>query len=107
MPFKIGFNPVLLANYWQILGEGFCETEKLLGMSASVKVILDTRRLKKKKGTYPVKLLVTYNSEPKRYQTVYDLTQEEFERVTDRRARNISEKLKEIRTSLKLIERNA
>lgn len=107
MPFKMRFNPVLLANYWQILGEGFCETEKLIGMSASVKVILDTRRIKKKKGTYPVKLLVTFNSEPKRYQTVYDLTQEEFSTVMDRKTRNISEKLKEIRTSLKLIERNA
>lgn len=103
----MGFNPVLLANYWQILDEGFYETEKLIGMSASVKVILDTRRLKKKKGTYPVKLLVTLNSEPKRYQTVYDLTQEEFNTITDRKARNISEKLKEIRSSLKLIERNA
>ncbi|OQP51106.1 hypothetical protein A4H97_00025 [Niastella yeongjuensis] len=76
-------------------------------MSASLKIILDTRRLKKKKGTYPVKLLVTLNSEPKRYQTVYDLSQEEFSMVTDRKARNISEKLKEIRTNLKLIERNA
>ena len=30
MPIKMEFNPVLLANYWQILGEGFCETEKLI-----------------------------------------------------------------------------
>lgn len=73
-------------------------------MSASVSITLDTRRLKMKKGAYPVKLLVIFNSEPKRYQTIYDLTQEEFDNLS---ASRVSEKLKKVRDSLKLIQRQA
>ncbi len=51
-------------------------------MSVSVVIILDTRRVKKKTGKYPVKLLVTFNSEQKRYQTIYDLTQPEFDNLS-------------------------
>jgi integrase len=73
-------------------------------MSASVIITLDTRRIKKKKGKYPVKLLVTFNSDPKRYQTIYDLTQEEFNNLS---ASRVSEKIKVIRDNLKQIQRNA
>jgi len=71
-------------------------------MPVSVSVTLDTRRLKKKTGKYPVKLLVTYESEPQRYQTVYDLSQEEFKNLS---ASRVSEKMQKIRDSLKLLQR--
>jgi len=70
-------------------------------MSATATIILDTRRMKKKKGKFPVKLLVIYKSEPKRYQTIYDLTQEEFNNL---KASRVSENLKPIRDSLKKIQ---
>ncbi len=73
-------------------------------MSVSIAITLDTRRLKKKTGKYPVKLLVTYNSTPERYQTVYDLSQEEFDNLS---ASRVAEKLKKIRDDLRLIQRKA
>jgi integrase len=73
-------------------------------MSVSIVITLDNRRLKKKTGKYPVKLLVTYESEPQRYQTIYDLSQEEYENLS---ASRVSEKMQKIRDSLKLIKRKA
>jgi len=73
-------------------------------MSVSVVITLDTRRVKKKTGKYPVKLLVTFNSEPKRYQTIYDLTQPEFDNLS---ASRVSEASKIIRANLKQIQRTA
>lgn len=73
-------------------------------MPTSISITLDTRRVKKKTGKFPVKLLVIHESDPKRYQTMYDLTQEEFNRLS---APRISEKLQQIRNSLKQIQRNA
>jgi len=72
-------------------------------MSASAIISLDTRRIKKT-GKYPVQLLVTFHSQPKRYQTIYDLTQEEFDKLS---ASRVSEKFKVIRESLKEIQRTA
>ena len=73
-------------------------------MSVSVVITLDTRRMKAKSGKYPVKLLVTCDSEPRRYQTIYDLTQEEFKYLS---ANRITDGLKLIRDNLKQIKRNA
>lgn len=73
-------------------------------MSVSVVITLDTRRMKKKTGTYPVKLLVTHNSVPKRYQTVFDLSEKEFSTLY---ARNVSSHLRTIRDELKQIQRKA
>lgn len=73
-------------------------------MPASVSIILDTRRVKQKTGKYPVKLLVTFERIPQRYQTIYDLSQEEFDKLS---ASRISGQLQEIRSKLKEIEFNA
>lgn len=73
-------------------------------MPASISIILDTRRLKQKTGKYPVKLLVTFERNPQRYQTIYDLSQEEFDKLS---ASRISAPLQEIRSKLKEIEFNA
>ncbi len=73
-------------------------------MSVSVVITLDTRRMKVKSGKYPIKLLVTCDSEPRRYQTIYDLTQEEFNYLS---ASRLSDGLKLIRENLKQIKRNA
>lgn len=73
-------------------------------MSVSVVITLDTRRVKKKTGTYPVKLLVTSNSVPKRYQTIFDLSEQEFNTLS---AKNMSAHLRSIRDQLKQIERKA
>ncbi|MCD2424364.1 site-specific integrase [Niabella pedocola] len=73
-------------------------------MSVSVVITLDTRRVKKKTGTYPVKLLVTSNSVPKRYQTIFDLSEQDFNTLS---AKNMSATLRSIRDQLKQIERKA
>ncbi|MBD0331202.1 MAG: phage integrase SAM-like domain-containing protein [Chitinophagaceae bacterium] len=73
-------------------------------MSVSAIITLDSRRLKKKTGKYPVKLLVTFDSEPKRFQTIYELTKEDYGKLT---APRVSVELQEIREKLKEIERSA
>lgn len=66
-------------------------------MSVSIVITLDTRRLKQKTGKYPIKLLVTYESEPRRYQTIYDLTEAEYENLS---ATRVSDQMQKIRDSL-------
>jgi integrase/recombinase XerD len=73
-------------------------------MSVSIVMTLDTRRVKMKTGKYPVKLLVTFGREPRRYQTIYDLTESEYENLS---ASRVSEPMQKIRGSLKLIKRKA
>ena len=73
-------------------------------MSVSIVMTLDTRRVKMKTGKYPVKLLVTFGREPRRYQTIYDLTESEYENLS---ASRVSEPMQKIRESLKLIKRRA
>jgi len=65
---------------------------------------LDTRRLKQKTGTYPVKLMVVYKSEPQRYQTIYDLKQEDYDKLS---ANRVSSELQEVRDNLKEVVRLA
>jgi len=68
-------------------------------MAVTASITLDTRRIKKT-GKFPVKLLVTLNSEPRRYQTIFDLNQEEYDKLSGRRLnpdlQTIKEKLNEI-----------
>ncbi len=59
-------------------------------MSLSISISLDTRRAKKT-GKFPVKLLAIFNRKSRRYQTVYDLSGEEFKALS---ARQKSECLK-------------
>ena len=66
----------------------------------SVKIILDTRR-SKKKGIYPVKLRVTYLREQKYFPTNFDLSEEDFEKIMNGTGRG---DLKEIRLRLNSLE---
>ena len=73
-------------------------------MSIQLCVLLDTRRMKMKTKKYPIKLRVTYEREVQYYQTIYDLSKEEYKKLSCPR---ISEELKQIRDQLRSIERNA
>ncbi len=72
-------------------------------MSASTNIILDTRRMKKKTGTFPVKLQVTHQRVSHLYQTIFDLSKEDYEKLT---APRISGSLQDTRDKLKLLQRN-
>lgn len=72
-------------------------------MSATISIILDTRRMKKS-DKYPVKLRVTFQRVPEYYQTIFDLTKEEWEKLP---ASRISNELQPIRDKLREIERSA
>lgn len=73
-------------------------------MSVSFSISLDTRRLRKKTNNYPVKLLAIHNSQPERYQTIFNLTEKEFEGLS---ASRVSDRMQKIRDALKLIRREA
>jgi len=73
-------------------------------MNVSISIELDTRRVKKKTGKFPVKLLVIFEREPKRYQTIYDLSDEDWRKLD---ASRISSSLQTIRDKLKAIEASA
>ncbi|WP_290794145.1 hypothetical protein [Flavihumibacter sp. UBA7668] len=66
-------------------------------MLLSISISLDTRRAKKT-GKLPVKLLAIFNRKPRRYQTVYDLIEEEFKALSSRQK---SECLKKMQETLK------
>jgi len=88
----------------QILSESFCENEKLLVMSILVRIILDTRRIKKKTNKYPVKLRVTCQRISRDYTTIHELSDRDFDKLT---APRISTELQYVRDSLKCIERTS
>ena len=73
-------------------------------MSVTLCVILDTRRIKKKTSAYPVKVRVTFDRRSQEYQTIFDLTQEDFNKLS---ASRVSDRMQEIREKLKEIELNA
>jgi integrase/recombinase XerD len=73
-------------------------------MLVCVSLKLDTRRLKAKSDTFPIKLLVTCDSKAMRYQTIYDATETEFKSLLSSRT---SEKNKEMKDNLKKIIREA
>lgn len=72
-------------------------------MSATIAIILDTRRIKENKK-YPIKLRVNYNRVTNYYQTVFDLSEEEYQRLS---APRISSELQGVKNQLKKIEREA
>jgi integrase len=72
-------------------------------MPASANIILDTRRIKKS-NVYPVKLRVVYQSKPRDFQTIFDLSKEDYEKLS---APRLNPKLQEIRDKLKSIQRTA
>lgn len=73
-------------------------------MSIQLSVLLDIRRMKIKTKKYPIKLRVTYEREVQYYQTIYDLSKEEYKKPSSPR---ISQELKKIRDQLHSIERHA
>jgi integrase/recombinase XerD len=72
-------------------------------MSATISIILDTRRIKKS-NKYPVKLRVTCGRIPEYYQTIFDLAKDEYDKLS---ASRISNELQSIRDKLKDIEGTA
>lgn len=66
-------------------------------MSATLSVILDTRRIKKS-NKYPVKLRVTFERVTEYYQTIIDLTKDDYDKLS---ASRISNELQTIRNKLK------
>ena len=72
-------------------------------MSTTLCILLDTRRIKKSKK-YPVKLRVTFERLTEYYQSIFDLSKEEFDKLT---ASRISSELQSIRDKLKEIERTS
>ena len=73
-------------------------------MSISVKIILDTRRIKKRTSKYPVKLRVTFKRVSRDYTTIYELSGKDFDKLT---APRISTELQQVRDALKSIERTS
>src|SRR5665647_1158066 len=72
-------------------------------MTATISTILDTRRIKRT-SKYPVKLRVTFERITEYYQTIFDLSKDEYEKLS---ASRISNDLQTIRDKLKEIERTA
>lgn len=71
-------------------------------MSVTFSIFLCERRIIKKTQKYPLKLRVTANRVPKEFETIHQLTQEEYAKLG---APNISDSLKEVRGDIKKIER--
>lgn len=73
-------------------------------MSVSLAVILDTRRIKMKTGKYPLKLRVTHERTPRYYTTLFELTEEDFNKIS---ASRVSEQLQRVREKILEITRTA
>ena len=73
-------------------------------MSTTASIILDTIRIKKKTKTYPVKLQVTFKRATKHYQTIFALSEVDYEKLT---APRIHTDLQKIRDKLKYLQRIA
>lgn len=72
-------------------------------MSTSLYVVHDTR-FKKKTNKYPVKLRVVFERKPRDYQTIFDLTVEDWKKLD---ASRVASSLQIIREKLKAIEASA
>lgn len=73
-------------------------------MSTTIKIVLDTRRLKGKSKTFPIKLRVTHQRKPVYYNTVFDLAEEDFKKL---KAPNISASLQEVREAINDVQSQA
>ncbi|GAB3026505.1 hypothetical protein GCM10027051_34110 [Niabella terrae] len=72
-------------------------------MSVSIVIVQDTRR-PKKGGVYPMKLRVTVDRKCEYYPTIYDLSEEDYQKFS---APRISNELQQIRINLQKIETDA
>jgi integrase len=72
-------------------------------MSVRVSIVLDGRRAKKA-NKYPIKLRVYYRGKDKYYSTAFDLTKEDFGKLT---AKRISAALEKVRDQINAIENDA
>lgn len=77
--------------------------EKLSVISATISIILDSRRIKTN-NKYPLKLRVTFEPISEYYQTIFDLSKDDYEKLS---ASRISNELQSVRDKLKEIERIA
>jgi len=66
-------------------------------MSVTISIIFDTRRMKMKNKKFPTKIRVIHKRETRDYQTIFDLTPEEFKKFSSPR---IADELQEIRKKL-------
>lgn len=73
-------------------------------MSATINIILDTRRMKIKTGKYPVKLQITFQRVTKHYQTIFDLSKDNYEKLF---APRLNAHLRYFKDKLKLIQRSS
>lgn len=71
-------------------------------MSVAIAIILDTRRVKDN-NKYPVKLRVNHQRVTEYFQTIFDLTKEEYEKLP---APRITAELQAVKTKLRQIERD-
>lgn len=73
-------------------------------MSTTFKVILVTRRMRESSSTFPVKLKVTHDREPREYATIFNLSEDDYAKLSASRVSNelqtIREKIKEIDTEV-------
>ncbi|MBD0283919.1 MAG: site-specific integrase [Flavisolibacter sp.] len=72
-------------------------------MSVATAIILDTRRIKEN-NKYPVKLRVNHQRVTNYYPTVFDLSEEDYQKLS---ATRVSQELQSVRDKLKQIERTA
>jgi len=95
---------VCLQIVCKFLKGSFSERENLSVMPVTIATVLDTRRIKMKTNKYPVKLRVIFERVTEYYQTIYDLSQTEYNKLS---ASRVSEDLQSLREKLKEIERTA
>src|SRR5688500_4850262 len=72
-------------------------------MSVAIVIILDTRRIKEN-NKYPVKLRVNFRRVTNYYQTIFDLSREDYDKLC---APRICADLQDVRNKLRKIEREA
>ncbi|HWJ26907.1 MAG TPA: site-specific integrase [Flavisolibacter sp.] len=73
-------------------------------MSVTIQIILDTRRSKKSSGKFPLKLRVTFERHTEYYPTIYDLSKEDYDKLS---ATRISKELQTLKKQLQEMERTA
>lgn len=64
-------------------------------MNTTYSIILDKRRVKLKSGTYPLKLQVIFNRKPKLYQTIFDLGEADYQKMSSPRINSELQKIKD------------
>lgn len=64
-------------------------------MNTTYSVILDKRRVKQKSGNYPLKLQVIFNRKPKLYQTIFDLSEADYHKMSSPRINSELQKIKD------------